>query len=97
MQHSRKRHGADFKARVSLEAIKGIRTINELAAEYELHPTQITRWKNQMLRDASIIFSGKAKKTAANDEALRDRLYQQIGQLQVELDWLKKKTRTGKC
>jgi len=96
MQHSRKRHGADFKATVSLEAIKGIRTINELASEYELHPTQITRWKNQMIQDAASVFSGKHRKTDSKDEALRDRLYQQIGQLQVELDWLKKKTRSVK-
>ena len=96
MQHSRKRHGADFKARVSLEAIKGVRNINELASEYELHPTQITRWKNQMIRDAASVFSGKHRKTDSKDEALQDRLYQQIGQLQVELDWLKKKTRSVK-
>ena len=92
MRNSRRQHGAEFKAKVALEAIKGIKTINELAAEYEVHPTQIARWKNQVISELPGIFSERRKKTAANEEALRDQLYQQIGKLKVELDWLKKKT-----
>ena len=92
MKNSRRRHGAEFKARVALEAIKGVRTINEIAAEYEVHPSQVNQWKKQALSELPGIFSGRHQKTAQNEEALRDRLYQQIGQLKVELDWLKKKT-----
>ena len=92
MKNSRRRHGAEFKARVALEAIKGIRTINEIAAEYEVHPSQINKWKKQMLSELPGIFSSRRQKAAQDEEALRDRLYQQIGQLKVELDWLKKKT-----
>ncbi len=92
MKNSRRRHGAEFKARVALEAIKGIRTINEIAAEYEVHPSQINKWKKQLLSELPGIFSSRRQKAAQDEEALRDRLYQQIGQLKVELDWLKKKT-----
>ncbi len=92
MKNSRRRHGAEFKARVALEAIKGNRTVNEIAAEYEVHPSQINQWKKQMLSELPGIFSSRRQKAAQDEEALRDRLYQQIGQLKVELDWLKKKT-----
>ena len=92
MKNSRRQHGAEFKARVALEAIKGIRTINEIAAEYEVHPSQINKWKKQLLSELPGIFSSRRQKAAQDEEALRDRLYQQIGQLKVELDWLKKKT-----
>lgn len=92
MKNSRRRHGAEFKARVALEAIKGIRTVNEIAAEYGVHPSQVNQWRKQVLSELSSIFSSRRQKAAQDDEALRDRLYQQIGQLKVELDWLKKKT-----
>ena len=91
MRSGRRQHGAQFKAKVAIEAIKAVKTTNELGALYEVHPTQITKWKKQLLSEAPGVFSDRRSKVRADDEALRDRLYQQIGQLKVELDWLKKK------
>jgi putative transposase len=86
MKKGRRNHSAEFKARVALEAVKGIKSMAELASEYEVHPNQITKWKKQVLAELPGIFSDRRKRDAEG------RLYQQIGQLQVELDWLKKKT-----
>ena len=87
----RKRHSAEVKAKVALEAIKGHKTVNEIASEYGVHPTQIAQWKKQALEELPKIFSQRRQKGAQQEEALKDALYQQIGQLKVELDWLKKK------
>ena len=75
----------------NLEAIKGERTLNELAGHFEVHPTQVVQWKQRLLAGASDLFNGGGERDAAQDAALRDRLYQEIGQMKVELDWLKKK------
>lgn len=91
MKSSRRQHTGEFKAKVALEAIKGLKTTNELAALYEVHPTQITKWKKRLLAGATEIFSDRRRQDQADDEALKARLYQEIGQLKVELDWLKKK------
>jgi transposase len=88
----RKRYGKEFKARVALAAIKGQKTASELAAEYEVHPNQITSWKKQALEALPEVFGRSQEREEAQREAERDRLYQQIGKLQVEVDWLKKKT-----
>ena len=88
----RKKFSKEFKAKVALEAIKGQKTANEIAAEYEVHISQINSWKKQLLTAVPEVFGGKAERSAAAHEAERDRLYQQIGRLQVEVDWLKKKT-----
>jgi len=88
----RKRYSKEFKAKVALEAIKGQKTANEIASEYEVHVSQINTWKKQLLESAPEVFGGKAERSAAEHEAEKDRLYQQIGRLQVEVDWLKKKT-----
>jgi putative transposase len=66
--------------------------MSELASEYEVHPNQITQWKKQVLAELPGIFSDRRKRDADGEEELKARLYQQIGQLQVELEWLKKKT-----
>lgn len=87
----RKRYDASFKARVALEAIRGDRTVAEIAAAYGVHPNQITRWKKQVLDELPKIFSGRPEKKETQGKELVDQLYQQIGQLKVELDWLKKK------
>jgi putative transposase len=89
----RKRHGADFKSRVALEALKEQRTVNEIAALYEVHPVQVSQWKKQAREGLAELFSTGRVRDEKDDEALRDRLYQEIGQLKVELDWLKKKFR----
>lgn len=85
----RKRHTAQFKARVAIEALKGQRTVNELASQYGIHPTQISHWKRQLHDGVTEIFSSGNHKRVKEEEELRARLYQEIGQLKVELDWLK--------
>ena len=87
----RKRHTPDFKAKVALEALKGNKTINEIASEMGIHSTQITQWKKQAQEGLKEIFADRRGK-AKNQEPLIDKLYQNIGRLQVELEWLKKKS-----
>ena len=91
MAKQRKTHSAGFKAKVALEAIKGERSVNELAGQYGVHPTQIFKWKKQALEALPEVFGNGPGRQQKADEELKARLYQQIGQLQVELDWLKKK------
>lgn len=86
----RRQFSPEFKSRVALEAIKGLQTINEIAHQYEVHPNQVSKWKKQLLERLPQVFSDKAGLTKEQDPE-KDRLYQQIGQLQVELTWLKKK------
>jgi len=88
----RKRYSKDFKARVALEAIKEQKTAAELASEYEVHVSQINTWKKQALEAMPEVFGGGQAQEEERREAERDRLYRQIGKLQVEVDWLKKKT-----
>lgn len=87
----RRRHSPEFKAKVALEAAKQQKTLAELAGEYGVHPVQIQQWKGKMLEGLPGLFTRgerKADREAAEREA---ELYRQIGQLKVELDWLKKK------
>ena len=91
MKTQRKRHSAETKAKVALEAIKGQKTANELAAEYGVHPTQIAQWKKQLLDELPEVFSSRQGRKEKAEEALTASLYQQIGQLTMELEWLKKK------
>jgi transposase-like protein len=91
MKHPRKKHSGAFKAKVAVEALKGDRTLNELAGHFEIHPTQVVQWKQRLLAGASDIFTGGVEHDAAQEAELRAQLYQQIGQMKVELDWLKKK------
>ena len=88
----RKRHGAALKAKVALEAIRGERTVNELAGLYQVHPSQIAAWKKQALAGLPELFADGRRREQQDDEALRAQLYQQIGELKVELDFLKKKS-----
>ena len=92
MQNKRRKHGSRFKAKVALAAIKGDKTIAELASEFEVHPSQINKWKKRLLESSADIFSDGPQRDQRDQEHLTDRLYQQIGQLKVELDWLKKKS-----
>src|SRR5215470_3244948 len=91
MSTQRKQYSAEFKARVALEALKGLKTVNELASTYGVHPTQIAHWKHRLQKEMSEIFSARRAKREHDQEAFQAQLYQQIGQLKVELDWLKKK------
>ena len=92
MSGVRRRHSATFKAKVALEALKQDKTISQLSGEYGVHSNQITRWKNKVLADLPDVFSNKRRRKAKADEELQAELYRQIGQLKVELDWLKKKS-----
>ena len=91
----RKRHSAEFKAKVCLEALREQKTVNELAGEFGVHVVQICQWKKAALEQLPVIFSINKAKREKEGEALTDALYQQIGQLKCELDWLKKKCRLG--
>lgn len=92
MASSPKKYGSDFKAKVALEAIKGQKTLNELSSEYGVHTTQITQWKKQVLDELPHLFARPGAERAKSEEALIATLYQEIGQLKVELDFLKKKS-----
>src|SRR5439155_8865599 len=79
-----------MKARIALEAIKGQKSIQEIASHYGVHPNQVTNWKRQAVQGVPSLFVDRRSQPDMSDEALKAELYQQIGQLQVELDWLKK-------
>lgn len=87
----RRVHPPAFKARVALEAIKEQKTIAELSSGFGVHSSQITKWKHQALVGLEAVFSEKAAKQEIRNDELIQSLYQQIGQLKVESDWLKKK------
>ncbi len=91
MKKGRRQHSAQFKAKVALEALRGEEPVAVLAAKYEVHPTQINKWKKVLLDAAPGFFGQLPEQQAQEDDALKDRLYRQIGQMQVENDWLKKK------
>jgi transposase-like protein len=92
MKRQRKQYSADLKAKIAVEAVKGQRTIQEIASHYSIHPNQVTQWKKQLLESASEVFSNGRVHAADADEEIKSELYQQIGKLQVEVDWLKKKS-----
>ncbi len=87
----RKQFSAEFKAKVALEALKQKYTINQLSTQFSVHPNQIMNWKKQLTKALPGIFSNGKVVDATSEEELKARLYQEIGQLKVELDWLKKK------
>jgi len=89
----RRTHDAGLKAKVALEAIKGEKTVAEISSKYGIHPNQVGKWKKEVLERLPEIFNGKIKKREKTADELQAELYQQIGQLKVENDWLKKKSR----
>lgn len=93
MVGQRKRYSAELKTKVAIEAIKGQKTTNEIAAAYGVHPTQITQWKKQALDGLPDLFSTRESRQAKSEEALIANLYQEIGQLKVQVDWLEKKSK----
>jgi transposase-like protein len=92
MGGTRKRHPAVFKAKVALEALRGDKTIAQLSSEYGVHGNQIRQWKNKLIEELPTIFSDRRRRSEKESEELTSELYRQIGQLKVELDWLKKKS-----
>jgi transposase-like protein len=95
MPRKRKQYSGTFKAKVALETIKSQRTTQEIASSYGVHPNQITKWKQQLVAGAAEVFTPGREGNGGdggNEDVLRAELYQQIGKLQVELDWLQKKS-----
>ena len=91
MGRKRKAHAAAFKAQVALAALKGDKTVNELASTHAVHPTLIHAWKKQLLAGAEAIFANGTKAASGDAEDRESELYEQIGRLKMELEWLKKK------
>ena len=89
MSRKRRKHTEEMKAKVALEAIRGVRTLSELSATYGVHPTVITQWRRQLVRGASEVF--RRGNVARTEEELTSPLYEEIGRLKIEMDWLKKK------
>jgi transposase-like protein len=91
MVGKRKTHSAARKAQVALAALKGDRTVSELASQFGVHPTLIHTWKKQLLAGAEEVFANGSKGAAVDAEAVQAQLYEQIGRLKMELEWVKKK------
>ena len=91
MAGKRKKHTAAFKAQVALAALKGDKTINELASQFAVHPTLIHGWKKQLLAGAEEVFAQPGQAAGADADAVQVQLFEQIGRLKMELEWLKKK------
>jgi len=88
----RKSYDAKFRAKVALEAVKGERTMAELSSKFGIHPNQVGKWRKQLLESLPDLFTNRRKKKEKDHEELVSELFRQIGQLKVELDWLKKKS-----
>ena len=88
MKNSRKKHSAAFKSKVALSALKGDQTIAELANRFEVHPTQVHAWKKVLVESSTELFEAGHKQQDKASEVLISRLYQQIGQLMVERDFV---------
>ncbi len=92
MGRKRKNHSQEFKAKVALEALKGVHTLSELASRYKVHPTQIAQWKKQLHENAAACFERGSSGKGVDPEALTAPLYQEIGRLKMEVDFLQKKS-----
>jgi transposase-like protein len=89
----RRTHSPEFKARVAMEAISGRKTLQEIAADHAIHPIQVSQWKKQLLEGAGDLFSkGRKDKEKGDQQAREAELFQEIGKLKMELEWLKKKS-----
>jgi transposase len=90
MSNKKKQYSSQFKAKVALEAIRGEKTVPELASQYEIHPTMINGWKRKILEESSKVFEGESKEQKVFEDAKThiDELYRQIGQMKVERDFL---------
>jgi transposase len=92
MGKQRRQFNAGFKAKVALEAIKGQRTVQEIASTFSVHPNQVAQWKRQALENLAELFTDGRRRADLSDEELKSELYRQIGRLQMEIEWLKKKS-----
>jgi len=91
MARTRRRFSAEFKAKVALDSVRGLKTLSELASEYRVHPNQISEWKRQLLKNAPELFCTAKTGTAKSEEELTAPLYEEIGRLKMDLKWLQKK------
>lgn len=91
MGQTRKNHSKEFKAKVAMEALKGVHSLSELASRYKLHPTQIAQWKRHLVEQAPQMFERGGSGRMADVEGLTAPLYQEIGRLKMEVDFLQKK------
>ena len=91
MNGIRKHFGKEFKAKVALEALKGLKTTAEISSEFGVHPTQIAQWKKELQEGLPGLFSGRKSAAEKDKDRLIEELYKQIGQTQAEINWLKKK------
>jgi transposase-like protein len=92
MGQQRRRHTPEFKAQIAVAALKEQQTLNELASAYGVHPVQVAQWKRQALAGMPELFAGRRARAQADAETRQAQLYEEIGRLKVELDWLKRKT-----
>jgi len=91
MTNKRRQFTDKFKAKVAVDAIKGMKTLTELSTEYKVHPNQISAWKKQLLTNASILFSPGSKQQSKSEEEITAPLYEEIGRLKMDIKWLEKK------
>lgn len=91
MSKKRRQHSPDLKARVGLEALKGIEPIHAIAAKYEVHPVQVSQWKKEIAERLPEVFSKKADPEAVASKEREKELFEEIGRLKMELEWVKKK------
>ena len=91
MSKKRRRRSNEFKFKVALEALKGLQTINEIASAHNIHPNQVGKWKRQLQTEGPLVFSSNTAKQLQEQEARETELYEQIGRLKMELEWLQKK------
>jgi len=91
MSQKRRQHSPDLKARVGLEALKGIEPIHAIAAKYQVHPVQVSQWKKEAAERLPEVFARKADQDAEAARAREKELFEEIGRLKMELEWLKKK------
>ena len=92
MTKKRKQYKAEFKFQMAVEAAKGLKTINQLAGEHDLHPNQVSQWKRQLLEEGPTIFGNGSVQQQREAAQVEAELYEQIGRLKMELEWLKKTT-----
>lgn len=91
MGKKRRRFSDQFKAKVALDAVRGVKTLAELAAQYQVHPNQVSQWKKQLLSQAQDIFSGKNSDSVKTADELTAPLFEEIGRLKMDIKWLEKK------
>lgn len=93
MSEAKKRrvHTAEFKAKVGLEAVRGVKTVTEIAQEFGVHPVLVGQWKKEILENAGALFDAKRGPKPIDESSPEDKLYGEIGRLKMEVDWLKKK------